>query len=149
MGRERKEDELEAKLIATVVLLPSVVAYLAACAVQKVETPATPQPESITPDAEATLSRRDAQHGLVYGPWWYIPCPAGSTEFEFYNLVATQGEGPHAVSGGMNPFGDLNRLYVSPNKPNGIYEQEQRLKCYKDGVEVEVRGFRYRIFPID
>lgn len=131
-------------------LLGTAASLMVACVgAQTVEAPATPQPEPIVPDVEETLRRQDAQYGLVFGRWWYIPCPPGSTMFEFYNLVSTQGEGPHAVSGGINPMGELNRLYVNPNKPSGVYEQEQRLQCYKDGDIVEIRGFRYKILLTD
>lgn len=142
--------------------LAAVASVLTACATSgPVEVPSTPvQPaaneapivygpglDEVVPDAEVTLNRRYAQGGFVYGPWWRIPCPPDSTSFGFYNLAGTQGEGPHAVTGGINPSRgyEENRLYANANNPNGNYRGVQRLNCHQPDGSVLINGFFYRI----
>jgi hypothetical protein len=83
---------------------------------------------------EVTLSRANAQYGLVYGPGFTITSQ-GATGFLIYNNTITQGQGFYEASGGISPNTSMNiRTYVNTNKPNGVYTGNSTLKYQKDGV---------------
>lgn len=81
-----------------------------------------------------TLSRANAEFGLIYGPGFTIT-RQGATGWMLYNNTVSQGQGFYDASGGILPNTSFNvRSYINPNKPNGVYTGSVTLHYEENGV---------------
>lgn len=86
-----------------------------------------------TTSVNITLSRTNAQYGLVYGSGFTVTSQ-GATGFQVHYNEPTQGQGFSTSSGGMTAGSSSTiKSYINVNKSNGIYTGSAVIEYMKDG----------------
>lgn len=81
-----------------------------------------------------TLSRANAQYGLIYNNGFTITSQGASSWQIKYN-EPTQGQGFYESSGGISTGSSINiRAYINSNKPNGTYTGSATVDYYKNST---------------
>jgi len=86
-----------------------------------------------TNSVNVTLSRANAQYGLIYGSGFTITSQ-GATGWQIHYNEGTSGQGFYESSGGINPGSSSTiRSYINANKSNGTYTGSAVVEYNKNG----------------